>query len=102
MEACTRLAGCCEIDLLVWSSHLTTAPTIQQSSEKLQQDPTSTSDTAEQGFIPHQAALIEIIIQAGRRHEERLQTLEAKLEGRGDYKKRESVSHKATATKKQR
>ncbi|ETV84593.1 hypothetical protein H257_03759 [Aphanomyces astaci] len=33
-------------------------------------------------------ALIEIFIQAGRREEERLQVLEAKLEGRGDYKKR--------------
>ncbi|KAF0706302.1 hypothetical protein AaE_014184 [Aphanomyces astaci] len=91
LEACMRLAGCCEIDMLAWSSHLTTAPTIQQSPERLQQHPTSTSETAEQGLIRHQAA-------SGRRQEERLQVLEAKLEGRGDYKKRESVSHKTNDT----
>ncbi|ETV82644.1 hypothetical protein H257_05219 [Aphanomyces astaci] len=98
LEACTRLAGCCEIDLLAWSSHLTTAPTNQQSPERLQQHPTSTSETAEQGLIRHQAALIESFIEVGWRQEERLQALDAKLEGRGDYKKRESVSLKTTDT----
>ncbi|ETV74114.1 hypothetical protein H257_11079 [Aphanomyces astaci] len=94
LEECAGLAGCSNVDLLAWSSHLSTPIRVAAvplgSTRELSNDSPPSDETAEQRLIRHQASVIDHFIDIGRRQEERLQALEEKLQTRAIPKRKET------------
>ncbi|ETV68033.1 hypothetical protein H257_15975 [Aphanomyces astaci] len=91
---CTIQAGCSNVDLLAWSSHLSTPISVAAvplaSTCELSNDSPPSDETAEQRLIQHQASVIDYFIDIGRRQEECLQALEEKLQTCATSKRKES------------
>ncbi|KAK1935511.1 hypothetical protein P3T76_010736 [Phytophthora citrophthora] len=82
MEAAVEHAGSSVAELLSWSSHLATFVDTKRMSHQAQADQPRKEPTNESKIIDHQRSVIDQLMEHIKRQDERVDGLEAKMEGK--------------------
>ncbi|KAK1940734.1 hypothetical protein P3T76_008185 [Phytophthora citrophthora] len=82
MEAAVEHAGSSVAELLAWSSHLATFIDTKRKPHEAQADQPRKEPTNESKIIDHQRSVIDRLMEHIKRQDERMDDLEAKMEGK--------------------